>query len=198
MGGIMPDMSRIYDLLMLPAEQAGLRRLRRRVVAAARGRVLEVGVGTGLNLPLYGPGARVVGIDPNLDALRRARRRAEEAGAPHRLVQAGGERLPFRDGTFDSVVATLVFCSVDDPGRAVQELRRVMAPGGELRLLEHVRAPSAAVAHLQDLLDPAWTRVMAGCHLNRDTLGTVSRAGFRIRSVRPHLGGLVLEIGALT
>lgn len=194
----MPNVSTIYDLLMLPAEQAGLRRLRRRIVAAARGRVLEVGIGTGLNLPLYDPRARVVGIEPNLDALKRARQRADEAGTALWPVQGEGERLPFRDGAFDGVVATLVFCTVADPNRAFGELHRVMRPGGGLRLLEHVRAPSPTVARIQDLVDPAWTRVLAGCHVNRDTLGTVSRAGFRVQSVRSHLGGLVLEIDALT
>jgi ubiquinone/menaquinone biosynthesis C-methylase UbiE len=194
----MPGTSIFYDLFMLPAERAGLRRLRRRIVAAARGCVLEVGIGTGLNLPLYGRGARVVGIDPNLDALKRARRRADEAGTAFFPVQGDGERLPFRDGAFDGAVATLVFCTVPDASRAFHELRRVVRPGGRIRLLEHVRAPSAPVAGLQDLIDPAWTRVLAGCHVNRDTLGTVSRAGFRVQSVRSHLGGLVLEIDALT
>jgi ubiquinone/menaquinone biosynthesis C-methylase UbiE len=194
----MPDVSTIYDLFMLPAERAGLRRLRRRAVAAARGRVLEVGIGTGLNLPLYDADARVVGIDPNLDALKRARLRADEAGRALYPVLGDGEQLPFRDAAFDGIVATLVFCTVPDPDRALKELRRVVRSGGGLRLLEHVRALSPAVARLQDLVDPAWTRVLAGCHVNRDTLGTVSQAGFRVQSVRSHLGGLVIEIDALT
>lgn len=195
---MLADIAALYDLVLLPAERAGLGRLRRRVVAGVAGRVLEIGVGTGLNTPHYDPGVRVVGLDPHLDGLKRARTRADESGRPLSVVQGSAEDLPFPDGSFDSVIATLAFCTVPDPDLALAEIRRVTRPGGEFRLLEHVRAHTPIVARIQDLVDPAWSALLAGCHPNRDTLTAVRNAGFHVRSVRPHLRGLVLEIAALT
>ena len=188
----------LYDMVMSPADRAGLRRLRRRVVGGAVGRTLELGAGTGLNLPLYSSGVEMIGMDPHFDALKRARQRASSSRAGTAFVQSIAEALPFLDNSFDAVVATLVLCTVGDPDRTLQEVRRVLRPGGELRLLEHVRFPHSGVARLQDLIDPAWTALLAGCHVNRDTLASVMRAGMQVQFVRQHLGGLVLEINALT
>ncbi|WP_018872111.1 class I SAM-dependent methyltransferase [Thioalkalivibrio sp. ALJ16] len=166
----------LYDGLMSVAEVLGLRRWRRRLVTGARGRVLEIGCGTGRDLPLYAGPERVIGIDPDLAALRRARRRAPSAA----LVVARAEALPFADGTFDTVVSGLVFCSVQDPPQALGEVRRVLAEAGELRMLEHVRHTRPLLARAQDRVQPAWTCITGGCHPNRDTEAAVERAGFCI------------------
>jgi len=169
----------LYDGLMSLQDRLGLRRWRRWLAGGAGGRVLEVGCGTGRNLPLYGSGAAlVVGIDPAHAAVRTARRRAP--GVP--LVVARAEALPFRAGAFDTVVSGLVFCSVADPMRGLGEVRRVLAPGGSLRMIEHVRSRRPLVAKLQDLVQPVWTRVQGGCHPNRDTERSVEAAGFSIEA----------------
>jgi len=166
----------LYDAMLWVAEAAGMRAWREKLTAGARGRVLDVGCGTGRNLPLFPAGARVVGLDPARDSLRKARRRAP--GVP--LVRASAEALPFRDGAFDTVVSGLVFCSVPDPLRALQEVKRVLAPGGQLRMLEHVRSRSRLGARWQDLIQPLWTWFAGGCHPNRDTEANVEAAGFEI------------------
>ncbi|WP_017941497.1 MULTISPECIES: class I SAM-dependent methyltransferase [unclassified Thioalkalivibrio] len=168
----------LYDGLMAGAELLGLRRWRRRLVEGARGRVLEVGCGTGRDLPLYADPGRVIGMDPDLAALRRARHRAPSVP----LVVARAEALPFADGAFDTVVSGLVFCSVQDPPRALGEVRRVLAEAGELRMLEHVRHTRPLLARAQDRVQPAWTCITGGCHPNRDTEAAVEQAGFCIES----------------
>jgi ubiquinone/menaquinone biosynthesis C-methylase UbiE len=167
----------LYDAICAVAEWRGLDRWRRWVAGSARGQTLDLGCGTGRNLPLL-EGARAVGLDPSLAALRRARRRA--AGIP--LVQARAEALPFRDAAFDTVVSGLVLCSVADPSRALAEVRRVLRPDGTLRVLEHVRSTVAWRARLQDALQPAWTWVAGGCHPNRDTERSVEASGFTIEA----------------
>jgi ubiquinone/menaquinone biosynthesis C-methylase UbiE len=165
-----------YDAVMALAELAGLYRWRRWLAEGARGRSLEVGCGTGRNLPLYRGGASVVGLDPCLESLLRARRRAP--GVP--LVRGRVEVLPFRDRVFDTVVSGLAFCSVADPPRGLAEVRRVLLAEGRLRMLEHVRARGSLAARLQDLIQPLWTWINGGCHPNRDTEAAVEACGFRI------------------
>jgi ubiquinone/menaquinone biosynthesis C-methylase UbiE len=166
----------VYDAGMWALERLGLAPWRAWLARGARGRTLDLGTGTGRNLPLLPPGATAVGIDPSRENLRAARRRAP--GAP--LVVARAEALPFRDGAFDTVLCGLVLCSVDDPSAAVGELRRVLAAGGTVRLLEHVRSRSRLRARAQDLVQPAWTRVTGGCRPNRDTEATLAAAGFEL------------------
>jgi SAM-dependent methyltransferase len=166
----------LYDAGCALCERFGLGRWRRWLVHGAAGRVLDVGCGTGRNLPLYGSRVRVVGLEPSAAALARARARAP--GVP--LVQGDAEAMPFRDGVFDTVVSGLVFCSVRDPGRGLAEVKRVLAAGGTLRMLEHVRARGRFRARIQDWGQPLWTRLTGGCHWNRDTEAAVASAGFRI------------------
>jgi ubiquinone/menaquinone biosynthesis C-methylase UbiE len=166
----------LYDAFGAVQDRMGLARWRSWLAGRARGRTLEVGCGTGRSLPYYPPDARVVGVDPALDVLRAARRRA--SGVP--LVVARAEALPFREGAFDTVVSGLVFCSVSDPARGLAEVRRVLAPGGWLRMVEHVRSRSPLAARFQDLVQPAWTLFAGGCHPNRDTERDVEAAGFAI------------------
>lgn len=157
------------------ADLLGVARWRRELVAGAGGRVLEVGCGTGRNLPLY-PATDPVGVDPNPSALARARRRAPRA----RLVVGRVASLPFENDAFDTVVTSLVFCSVDDPLRGLAEIRRVLRTGGQLRRLGHVRAHGPRLAALQDRVAPLWTRLTGGCRPNRDIQRRVEQAGFRI------------------
>lgn len=166
----------LYDLAMWLLEKGGLSRWRRWLVGGARGRTLDLGCGTGHDLPLLPEGTQAVGIDPCLQSLRRARRRAPSVP----LVQARAEALPFRDGVFDTVLSGLVFCSVTEVPHGLAEVRRVLAPAGSLRMLEHVRSSKRIAAWLQDLSQPAWTALSGGCHPNRDTEAAVERGGFAI------------------
>ena len=166
----------LYDGLCAVLERTGLGPWSRWLAGGARGRTLDVGCGTGLGLPLYGPDVRAIGLDPGWDSLGRARRRAP--GVP--LVQGRAEALPFRGGTFDTVVASLVFCSVAEPARGLAEVKRVLRPDGRLRMLEHVRSRRAWKAAFQDRVQPLWTWASGGCHPNRDTERAVEAAGFVI------------------
>jgi len=166
----------LYDACCTVCECLGLRRWRRWLVADAAGAILDIGCGTGRNLPLYAAGARVVGVDVSAASLARARRRRPDVP----LVQADAEALPFRAATFDTVVSALVFCSVPDAARGLAEVRRVLRPDGALRMLGHVRAAGGWKARAQDRWQPLWTRLTGGCHWNRDTEATVARAGFSI------------------
>jgi ubiquinone/menaquinone biosynthesis C-methylase UbiE len=164
----------LYDLQCGLLERFGLGRWREWVVRGARGLSLDLGCGTGRNLPLYR--GRAVGIDPSRQALARARRRAPKA----LLVRGSAEALPFRDGAFETVVSGLVLCSVPHPDRALAEARRVLEDDGELRLLEHVRSETPWKARMQDRITPLWSFVTGGCHPNRDTEAAVARAGFAV------------------
>ena len=166
----------LYDGLAGGVDALGFARWRRALVQGARGRTLEVGCGTGRNLPLYPADVQVIGLDLDRAALARARRRAPGVA----LVVGQAEALPFASGSFDTVVSSLVFCSVSDPIRGLHEIRRVLRRGGELRMLEHVRARSRVGAALQDRIQPAWTCLSGGCHPNRDIEATVERAGFHV------------------
>lgn len=164
----------LYDLSM--ALMPGVRRWRRSLAGLARGRVLEVGCGTGQMLPLYPHTVELFGLEPNPDLLARARRRAAQAA----LLQGSVEHLPFPDNSFDTVISGLVFCSVPDPARGLAEIRRVLRSDGRLLMLEHVHARSRAGRWLLDTLQPPWTMLTGGCHPNRDTEKSVENAGFYI------------------
>lgn len=147
------------------------------------GRVLEVGVGTGKNLPLWPAGADITAIDLSERMLERARRRARTLGLSPRLERMDVEALELPDDGFDAAVASFVFCSVADPLRGLRELRRVLRPGGRLLLLEHQRSESPLVARVLDILDPLLARIW-GAHVNRGTEQNVRGAGFEIERVR--------------
>jgi ubiquinone/menaquinone biosynthesis C-methylase UbiE len=166
----------LYDALCALLERTGLGPWRRWLAAGARGRTLDVGCGTGRGLSHYGAAPRVIGLDPTWASLERARRRAP--GVP--MVQGSVEALPFRDAVFDTVVASLVFCSVADPARGLAEVKRVLRPGGRLRMLEHVRSRRAWKAAFQDRVQPLWTWASGGCRPNRETERAVEAAGFVI------------------
>ncbi len=169
----------LYDGYMYLIESMGLGRWRCWLARGAAGRVLDVGTGTGRNLPLYPEGTEVVALEPDLRMLATARRRSNGSGC-ERLVVGDAMVMPFRDGTFDTAVSALVFCSVPDPGLGLREVRRVLRSGGTLRMLEHVRHERRWIARLQDLIQPCWTPLAGGCRPNRDTEANVRSAGFTI------------------
>jgi ubiquinone/menaquinone biosynthesis C-methylase UbiE len=167
----------MYDRMMKDTEEAGLRDHRRAIVGRATGRVLEIGAGTGLNLDHYGPEVtELVLTEPEEPMARRLRAKATRG----EVVDAGADHLPFPDGSFDTVVSTLVLCTVPDPDRAIAEIKRVLKPGGRLLFIEHVRSHDAKSAKWQDRLTPVWRFVGHGCHPNRDTAATLTRAGFEL------------------
>lgn len=167
--------------------------LRRELIGQAHGLVLEIGAGTGLNFPFYQPErvTRVEALEPDASMLAYARERLTHARVPINLSQAAAEALPFADALFDCVLATLVFCSVNEPARAFQEIGRVLKPGGTLLLGEHVRSPRRFTARLQDWLVPFTTRLAGNCHWNRATRQAVLDAGFQIDQERELSGGLM-------
>ncbi len=172
----------LYDLMEALAERR-YNDWRQRVWSLVTGpRVLEVGVGTGKNMPYYPPGIRVTGVDLSARMLDRARRRAERLDRPVTLLQMDAQALEFPDDTFDGAVATFVFCSVPDPVLGLQEMARVVRPGGRVVLLEHVRSEHPTLGRLMDLLDPVIARLM-GPHINRRTVDNVRRAGLAIERV---------------
>ena len=176
----------IYRTRVLPSlihaamQHAPLGAYRARLTAGARGRVLEVGIGSGLNVPLYPAITRLVGLDPSAPLLARARPAAERAGVEVDLVEGSALAIPLVSGSIDTVVTSWTLCSVPDVRAALGEMRRVLAPGGQLLFVEHGLSPDRGVSRWQRLLTPVWTRLAGGCHLDRPVDRLVQEAGFRI------------------
>ncbi len=182
-----PIFARFYDRMTAGTERAGLGEMRRQLLANASGRVLELGAGTGHNLPYYTDAVtELVMTEPDPHMARRLRERlAEEPAAATNptVVEAPAEELPFDDGSFDTVVGTLVFCTVDDQHRALAEARRVLVEGGRLLYLEHVRSTRPGLGRWQDVLQKPWGLIAGGCHPNRPTDQAIADAGFWIDSL---------------
>ena len=172
-----------YDRSMARMEQAGFRELRERALAQATGDVLEIGGGTGSNLPYYGAGVTSLTIaEPEQPMLKRLEKKVREQRSVVKVVRAPAEELPFADDSFDTVVSTLVLCGVDDQPRSLREIRRVLRPGGRLVFIEHVRSDDPKLAKKQDRLN-GLNRFVAGCDCNRATLDAIRNEGFEIESV---------------
>lgn len=181
----------VYERFILPTViELAMRRtefapFRERAAGAARGRVLEIGIGSGLNLPSYGSAVeRLEGIDPSPGLLAKAAERVSKVAFPVHLVEAESEKLPFDDRSFDSIVMTFTLCSIPNTQAALAEMRRVLTAGGDLLFAEHGRAPDRAVARWQDWLTPAWKRIGGGCRLNRKIDELIGNAGFQISGLR--------------
>ena len=170
----------MYDRMSRKTEEAGLRALREGLLADASGRVLEIGGGTGANLPHYPDDVEsLVVTEPEPPMLRRLQRKAREEAPLAKVLRAPAEDLPFEDDSFDTVVSTLVLCGVDDQARALREARRVLRPGGRLLFLEHVRADDPDLARYQDRIN--WlNRLMVDCDCNRPTLASIEAEGFTV------------------
>ncbi len=185
-----------YDRGMRLLERLSLERLRRGLLREARGAVLELGTGTGANLPLYGRDVQVTAIDVRPGHLAAAGRKARRAGMAATVVCANAQDLPYADAAFDTVVGTLVFCSIDRPEAALAEVRRVLRPDGRLLLLEHVRGLTPWSRRLTDWLHPLWFALQGECRLNRETAATVAAAGFHLDHTASHGRGLLQIIRA--
>ena len=172
----------MYDAMESPMEMISARTWRRELLSRVHGRVLEVGIGTGKNLPYYPRDVDLTGIDISPRMLARAERRAEALGISCRLLVMDVERMTFPDAAFDAVVSTFVFCSVPDPVAGLKEVRRVLKPGGEAFFLEHVRSANPFLGRLMDLLNPL-VRSAIGPNINRRTVENIANAGFEIVSM---------------
>jgi ubiquinone/menaquinone biosynthesis C-methylase UbiE len=183
--------SAAYDRGFKGAEDAGLRNMRRELLAQARGRVLELGAGTGLNLDHYPQSIESLTlVEPDPHMTKQLREKLARAGTDSTIsvVEAPGESLPFAGGSFDTVAVTLVLCTVPDPDTTLAEIKRVLASGGQLLFLEHVRSHDDGLAKWQDRLESPWRFLADGCHCNRDTVAAISAAGFELDGVEE--GGL--------
>jgi ubiquinone/menaquinone biosynthesis C-methylase UbiE len=173
-----------YDRQVARAEKAGVRALRERLLSGVAGRVIEIGAGSGTNLPWYGAGVESVTLtEPVQPMFRKLERRVHELGSSAMMLRVPAEDLPFESGSFDVAVSTLVLCGVRDQPQALRELRRVLRPGGTMLFLEHVRSGDPARARQQDLMN--WlTRIVVRCDCNRPTLDTIRQAGFTVTEVQ--------------
>jgi ubiquinone/menaquinone biosynthesis C-methylase UbiE len=190
-----------YDRMMAGTEKAGLAEYRKNLLERAQGRVLEIGGGTGANLPFYGSEVEeLVMIEPEEPMARRLERKLQGGSRPVRVIRAPAENLPFEDASFDFVVSTLVLCTVSDPALALQEVHRVLKPGGKLLFLEHVRSDDPKLARWQDRLNGLNKHIGHGCNCNRPTLEVVAGSGFSLEDVKhdrfpkapPHVRPLVV------
>lgn len=188
---------KLYDVLMKPLEATRFKKVRSELVREAKGNVLEIGSGTGINFPYYHHATKVTAIEPNPLMSERGMERLKRASVPIEVVQVGAEALPFEDNTFDTVIATLVFCTIPDPVKALDEIRRVSKPGAALIFFEHVRLEQPSLGMLQDILNPLWAKVCDGCQLNRDTLGAIRQAGIEVVRVKSMYNKLFLSITGL-
>jgi ubiquinone/menaquinone biosynthesis C-methylase UbiE len=172
----------ILDLVM---RRKDLTKYRRAAVAAARGRVLEIGVGSGLNFPLYGKQVEFVyGIDPSPRLLSIARRRAAASGIPVELLLGSATAIPLTDNAVDTVVMTWTLCSIPDPLAALREMRRVLKPDGNLCFVEHGLSPEPGVERWQHRITPVWRRMAGGCHLDRKMDDLIRLAGFNLTDLQ--------------
>ena len=181
-----PLFARLYNVVSPRMEQGGFGALRDELLAGVRGHVVEVGAGNGSNFEHYPSGVtRVTAVEPEPYLRERARRAGHAADVPVEVVAGTAEDLPLPDASVDVGVVSLVLCSVDDPGRALDELARVIRPGGELRFLEHTVGETPRLRLVQRVLDATiWPCLTGGCHTGRDPIATIGAAGFRIRDVR--------------
>jgi len=174
----------IYDLLSRGAEKGEMGERREALLASVEGDVLEIGAGTGWNLPHYRAATRVVAVEPDASMAKRLPEKLAQASVPVEVVTAQAESLPFPDASFDAVVSTFVLCSVEDPSRVLAELRRVLRPEARLVLLEHVRG-EGRTARWQDRMTGLHRRLAGNCHLNRDTRTAIGEAGFDVAAIAP-------------
>jgi len=173
---------RVLDLAMRKKDLAGLRAI---WVSQARGEVLELGLGSGLNLPFYSPGVRrILGVEPSLEMQRIAKTRLKTDCAVEFLSQSAEDPLPLAEESVDTVLSTWTLCTIPDAPRALQQMRRVLKPGGHFIFVEHGRAPDSSIVAWQNRLNPVWNRIGGGCNLNRKIVDLIEDAGFRIAELK--------------
>lgn len=187
---------KLYDTLMEPLERRGFRDIRKELIHKANGKVLEIGSGTGLNFPYYDDAQvkKVIAVEPEPLMRKQSLLRAARAPVPIKVMLAGAEELPFPDNSFDTIVGTLVLCTIPDPFKALEEIRRVCKPDGKVFFFEHVRLNHPVLSRLQDWLTPIWKHICHGCHLNRDTLKIIKEAGFEVVRIKRYYKDIFLVI----
>ncbi len=174
----------MYDRGLQGAEDAGLREMRQETLAAAQGRTIDLGAGTGANLDLYPQAVtELVLAEPDPHMAKQLRPKLAKASRSAEVVEAPAERLPLEDSSFDTAVFTLVLCTVPDPKAALAEVARILKPGGRLLFVEHVRAEDPGLAHWQDRLEKPWRFLADGCHCNRDTVATIEASPLTLEGV---------------
>jgi ubiquinone/menaquinone biosynthesis C-methylase UbiE len=179
----------IYDRISRRGEKLTMARLRNELVANARGRTLEIGAGTGANIPYYPHDIELIPAEPFEPMRRRLERKLGERGSSATTLDASAEALPLEDESLDTVVSTLVLCTVDFPDRALAEIARVLRPQGQLLFIEHVRSHSPRLGRWQDRLEAPWRHFAAGCRCNRDTIASIAAAGFSTEHEDTHWKG---------
>lgn len=167
-----------YDLLMSPLESLVFKKLRQDLIGNANGKILEVGAGTGVNFQYYKEGLSVIAIEPDMEMRQIALNRANKYIFDIR--DGDGQKLDFANESFDTVVATLVFCSIPNPEAAFREVYRVLKPGGRFLLMEHVRKNTLITGYLLDFATPCWCQMAGGCHLNREHDKMIDIVGFKV------------------
>lgn len=165
-------------ILNLAMKAPEMTRLRRQLVPLATGKVLEIGIGSGLNLPFYNKGVQVTGVDPSLELQAYAREVARESQVDIEFLGVGAEAIPLPDKSFDTVVITWSLCTIPDPDAALREVRRLLKPGGQLLFAEHGQSPEAHIAKWQRRINPTWNKIAGGCHLNRRPDQVILANGF--------------------
>lgn len=167
--------AKIYDLMMSNLEKIKLDSQRKKLISKARGRVLDIGAGTGVNFHLYGD-LEVVALEPDTSMILEAKKKVEDRSIE--IVKGSASEIPYEDNTFDTIIITLALCTVEDPKRVLEEVARVLKLDGRLLIMEHIRHKRPFLAKAQDNLTPTWKKFACGCHLNRDTLKVLEESGF--------------------
>ena len=185
-----------YDFFMSPLEKSKFKGIRTKLVSKAIGNVLEIGAGTGVNFPLYNKADKVTAIEPSKYMIEESKAKLQKANVPIKIIQAGAEKLPFEKDSFDTIVATLVFCTIPDVNAAIKEIKRVCKPDGKILLFEHVKMENPMLAKLQVKLTPYWEKVCDGCCLDRNTIESFKRNGLVIEKVDSYFKGLFITAEA--
>nr|WP_084374868.1 class I SAM-dependent methyltransferase [Neobacillus soli] len=186
-----------YDFFMSPLEKRKFNRIRKELLSKATGNVLELGAGTGINFPFYEGVEKVIAIEPNQHMIERSLSKLKQSVVPIEMVQASAEELPFEADTFDTVVATLVFCTIPNPEKAILEMKRVCKSEGKILLFEHVKMENRFLSTLQNWLTPVWKKVCDGCCLNRDTMNLLKNYHISITKVQKYYSDLFILVEAV-
>nr|WP_256522151.1 class I SAM-dependent methyltransferase [Halobacillus sp. A5] len=180
--------------MIRPFENQKLASVRKDLINEAKGHVLEIGAGTGLNFPYYRNNSIVEAVEPNASMVNFAFKKGREAEPQIRFHEAKAESLPFPDDYFDSVAATLVFCTIPGPKAAIKEIERTAKPGSKVLLFEHVKMEEKCKAAVQEKVTPLWKRICDGCHLDRDTVQLIKESRIVIDQLESYYGGLFVKI----
>ncbi|MFC0472780.1 class I SAM-dependent methyltransferase [Halalkalibacter kiskunsagensis] len=183
-----------YDAFMNPLEKRLITSWRKDLLKHAKGSVIEIGAGTGVNFPLYEHCDEVIAIEPNQHMIKKAIERKKQTSIPISIYETKAEKLPFPDHHFDTVVVTLVLCSVDEPSKVLLEIMRVLKPNGKVLLLEHVKMDHPIFSKFQTMFTPVWKQLCDGCHLNRKTEKYMKEAGFSFLAKQSYLSGFAVSI----